>query len=34
MILITADNRLLYTPGLAGRVTTEEGGAYEVQVLT
>ena len=34
MILITADHRLLYTPGLAGRVTTEEGGAYEVQVLT
>ena len=34
MILITADNHLLYTPGLAGRVTTEEGGAYEVQVLS
>ena len=34
MILITADHRLLYTPGLAGRVTTEEGGAYEVQVLS
>ena len=34
MVLITADNRLLYTSGLAGRVTTEEGGAYEVQVLT
>ena len=34
MILITADHRLLYTPGLAERVTTEEGGAYEVQVLT
>ena len=34
MVLITADHRLLYTPGLAGRVTTEEGGAYEVQVLS
>ena len=34
MVLITAGGRLLYTEGLAGRVTTEEGGAYEVQVLS
>lgn len=34
MILITADGRLLYTEGLDGRVTTEEGGAYAVQVLS
>ena len=34
MVLITADGRLLYTPGLLERITTEEGGAYEVQVLT
>ena len=34
MVLITTDHRLLYTTGLAGRVTTEEGGAYEVQVLS
>ncbi len=34
MVLITADNRLLYTPGLLGRITTEEGGPYEVYALT
>lgn len=34
MILITADGRLLYTEGLDGRVTTEKGGAYAVQVLS
>ncbi len=34
MVLITADNRLLYTPGLLGRITTEEGGSYEVCALT
>ena len=34
MVLITADRRLLYTPGLLGRITTEEGGPYEVCALT
>ena len=34
MVLITEDNRLLYTPGLSGRITTEEGGPYEVCALT
>ena len=34
MVLITDDGRLLYTPGLLNRVTTEEGGPYDVQVLT
>ena len=34
MVLITADNRLLYTPGLLGRITTPEGGSYEVYALT
>ncbi len=34
MVLITADRRLLYTPGLAGKLETEEGGAYAVQALT
>ena len=34
MVLITTDGRLLYTPGLLGRITTEEGGPYEVYALT
>lgn len=34
MVLITADHRLLYTPGLLGRITTQEGGPYEVYALT
>ena len=34
MVLITTDHRLLYTPGLLGRITTEEGGPYEVYALT
>ena len=34
MVLITADGRLLYTPGLSGRITTQEGGPYEVYALT
>ena len=34
MVLITADNRILYTPGLLSRITTEEGGSYEVFALT
>lgn len=34
MVLVTTDGRLLYTPGLSGRITTEEGGPYEVQVLS
>ena len=33
MILITEDSRLLYTAGLTGRITTEEGGPYEVCAL-
>ena len=33
MILITEDSRLLYTAGLIGRITTEEGGPYEVCAL-
>ena len=33
MILITKDSRLLYTAGLTGRITTEEGGPYEVCAL-
>ena len=34
MVLITVDNRLLYTPGLLGRITTQEGGPYEAYALT
>ena len=34
MVLITADNRILSTPGLAGRVECEEGGAYELCPLS
>ena len=34
MILITEDNRLLYTSGLTGRITTEEGGPYEVCAIS
>ena len=34
MVLITTDGRLLYTPGLLGRITTQEGGPYEVYALT
>ena len=34
MVLITADGRLLYTTGLSGRITTEEGGPYEVCALS
>ena len=34
MVLITADGRLLYTPGLLGRITAQEGGPYEVYALT
>jgi len=34
MVLITADGRILYTPGLDGRITTEEGGAYEAALLS
>ena len=34
MVLITADSRILYTPGLLGRITCEEGGPYELYALT
>ena len=34
MVLITVDNQLLYTPGLLGRITTQEGGPYEAYALT
>ena len=34
MVLITTDGRLLYTSGLSGRITTEEGGPYEVHALS
>lgn len=33
MVLITRDT-VYYTPGLSGRITTEEGGAYRVQIIT
>ena len=33
MVLITADDRIVCTAGLEGRVTAEEGGAYELQFL-
>lgn len=34
MVLITADGRIVYTPGLDGRITTEEGGPYEATLLS
>lgn len=34
VVLITTDHRIIYTPGLTGRITTEEGGPYEVQSLS
>ncbi len=33
MVLITADGRLLYTPGLADKITFTEGAAYEAQLI-
>lgn len=34
MVLITADGRIVYTPGLESRITTEEGGPYEAVLLS
>ena len=34
MVLITADSRILCTPGLTGRITCEEGGPYELCAIT
>lgn len=34
MVLITADGKLLYTPGLESSLTLEEGGSYEANLLT
>ena len=34
MVLITADGRILYTAGLAGRISCQEGGRYELCALS
>ena len=34
MVLITADSRILYTAGLAGRISCQEGGRYELCALS
>ena len=34
MVLITADGRIVCTPGLAGAVTVEKGSSYELQLIT
>ena len=34
MVLITADGRIVCTPGLADHFTEQEGAAYEVQFLS
>ena len=33
MVLITADGKLLYTPGLENSLTLEEGGSYEASAI-
>lgn len=33
MVLITADGRLLYTPGLAEKITTPEEGRYAAAAI-
>ncbi len=34
MVLINKDNRLYYTPGLDGKLTVDEGGAYHADLLS
>lgn len=34
MVLITADGRLLYTPGLAGNISEQEGSSYVFQPIS